>query len=208
MKVGILGTGDVGKALARGMLLLGNDVMLCGRENNEAAQAWARAGDGHAFSGSFADAAPFCDMAFLATKGTATEDALRMAGVEHFVGKVVIDATNPLEGMPPALAITGNDSLGERVQALLTGARVVKAFNTVGNPLFVHPQLSAKPDMFIAGNDDAAKADVAKICDAWGWGVVDLGGIESARYLEAMAMAWIVNGLHNDAWNVAFKMVS
>ena len=208
MKVGVLGTGDVGKALAAGMLLLGNDVMLSGRENNEAAREWARAAGGKAQSGSFADAAAFCEIAFLGTKGTATEDALRMAGVENFAGKIVVDATNPLEGMPPALAIAGNDSLGERVQRLLAGARVVKAFNTVGNPLFVHPQLSAKPDMFIAGNDDGAKAEVAKICEAWGWGVVDLGGIESARYCEAMAMAWIVNGLHNGAWNVAFKMVS
>jgi 8-hydroxy-5-deazaflavin:NADPH oxidoreductase len=208
VKVGVLGTGDVGKALARGMLLLGHEVMLSGREDNEAARAWAREAGEKARSGSFADAAAFCEIAFLATKGMATEDALRMAGVEHFAGKTVVDATNPLDGMPPALAISGNDSLGERVQRLLTGAHVVKAFNTVGNPLFVHPQLPAKPDMFIAGNDDGARAEIANICEAWGWGVVDLGGIESSRYLEAIAMAWIVNGLRNGAWNAAFKMVT
>ncbi|MGP6155924.1 MAG: NADPH-dependent F420 reductase [Vulcanimicrobiaceae bacterium] len=109
--------------------------------------------------------------------------------------------------MPPELAIGGRDSVGERVQQLLPDARVVKAFNTVGNALFVHPKLSAKPDMFVAGNDAAAKAEVGKICEGWGWGVVDLGGIESARYCESLAMTWIINGFRNNAWNVAFKLI-
>jgi predicted dinucleotide-binding enzyme len=96
----------------------------------------------------------------------------------------------------------------EPLQRLLSGARVVKAFNTVGNALFVHPKLSAKPGMFLAGNDDAAKAVVTTICEAWGWGVVDLGGIESSRYCEALGMAWIINGFRNNAWNVAYKLIS
>ncbi len=161
-----------------------------------------------AHSGSFADAAKFGELICLATNGMATEHALRMADPENFSGKIVIDATNPLEGQPPTLGVTGRDSLGERVQKILRGAKVVKAFNTVNNALFVHPKLSAKPDMFIAGDDEGARAEVAKICDAWGWGVVDLGGIESARYCEALAMAWIINGIRNDACSVAYKMIS
>jgi predicted dinucleotide-binding enzyme len=208
VKVGILGTGDVGKALGTGMLLLGHDVMLSGRTDNDEAKAWAERCGQKAGSGSFADAAAFGDMVFLGTKGVATEDAVRMAGIDRFDGKVVIDVTNPLEGMPPVLAIAGDDSLGERIQRALPGARVVKAFNTVGNALFVRPQLSARPDMFLAGNDEPAKAEVKKICEAWGWGSVDLGNIEASRLCEALAMTWIVNGLRNGGWNVAFKLIS
>ena len=209
MKVGVLGTGDVGRALANGMVSLGHDVMLSGRDaNNQSAAEWAQSVGAKASHGSFADAAKYGEILFLATKGTATEDALRLAGPQNFAGKVVVDATNPLEGMPPTLTISGNDSLGERVQRLLSGTRVVKAFNTVNNALFVHPKLSAKPDMFLAGNDDSAKAEVGKICEGWGWGVVDLGGIESARYCENLAIAWIINGIRNNAWSVAYKLIA
>lgn len=209
MNIGVLGTGDVGKSLANGMLLLGHAVKLGSREaDNESAAAWAKGAGPKASHGTFADAAAFGEMVFVATNGMAAVAALGLAGPQNFAGKVVIDVTNPLEGMPPALAIAGYDSLGERVQNALPGARVVKAFNTVGHTLFVRPKLSGKPDMFVAGNDDAAKAEVAKICDAWGWGVVDLGGIESARYCETLAMAWMINGFRNNAWCVAYKLIS
>ena len=79
-------------------------------------------------------------------------------------GKVVIDATNPLDfsgGFPPRLSVTGADSLGERVQRALPGAKVVKAFNTIGNPYFVDPSFSdGQPTMLIAGDDDGAKQTV------------------------------------------------
>jgi predicted dinucleotide-binding enzyme len=209
MRIGVLGTGDVGKAFANGMLLLGHDVMLGGREAaGEHAARWSAAAGPRASHGAFADVAKYGEMLFLATHGMAAEAALALAGPPNFAGKILVDATNPLEGVPPSLAIVGNDSLGERVQKLLPEAKVVKAFNTVGNTLFVHPKLSSKPDMFIAGNDDAAKAEVAKLCEDWSWGVIDLGGIESARLCEALAMVWITNGFHNNAWSVAFKMIS
>jgi hypothetical protein len=209
MKVGVLGTGEVGKALAGGMLLLGHAVMLAGRSaDNPAAAAWAKDAGPLASHGSFADAARYGELFFLATQGTVAEAALTMAGPGNFAGKVLIDVSNAIEGSPLTLAIVGADSIGERVQRLLPEANVVKAFNTANHQLFVHPKLSARPDMFIAGNDDGAKAEVGKICEAWGWGVVDLGGIESARYCEAIAMAWIINAFRNNAWSVAFKLVS
>ena len=84
-------------------------------------------------------------------------------------GKVVIDATNPLEfnaGMPPRLAGSGNDSAGERVQRLLPDAHVVKAFNTVGNALMFRPSFpGGPPDMFICGNSEEAKKKVESTSD-------------------------------------------
>jgi hypothetical protein len=96
-----------------------------------------------------------------------------MAGPEKFRGKVLIDATNPMDfsgGRPPKLAVSGNDSGGERVQRLLPDARVVKAFNTVGNAFMFRPDFpGGPPDMFICGEIDDAKTKVVAILKDFGW---------------------------------------
>lgn len=146
----------------------------------------------------------------LATKGVANENALRAAGLEKLRGKIVIDTTNPLDfaGGTPKLAVSGNDSGGERVQNLLPGAHVVKAFNTVGHAQMFRPSFpGGPPDMFLCGNDDGARMKVAKIVEEFGWRAVDLGGIESSRYLEAMCMTWVLYGIRTNSWNHAFKLL-
>jgi 8-hydroxy-5-deazaflavin:NADPH oxidoreductase len=213
MKVGVLGTGNVGQALGKAFVTLGHDVKMGSRSaTNDKAIAWANEMGPKASAGTFADAVSFGDPVVLATLGVANEEILKAAGPEKFKGKVVIDATNPLDfsgGAPPKLAVSGNDSGGERVQKLLPGARVVKAFNTVGHTLMFRPQLpGGPPDMFIAGNDEDAKKKVSGILKDFGWGAVhDLGGIESSRYLEAMCMAWVLSGFRSGQWNQAFKML-
>jgi predicted dinucleotide-binding enzyme len=212
MNVGILGTGDVANALGRGFSTLGHVVKMGSRDaNNEKALAWARQSGPNASAGTFADAAAFGEIVVLATLGVANESVITMAGVENFRGKIVIDTTNPLDfsaGMPPRLALSGTDSGGEQVQRLLPDARVVKAFNTVGNKFMFRPQFTAgRPDMFICGNDAGAKATIGGILKDFGWGVIDVGGIESSRYLEAMCMVWVISALHTNNWNQAFKML-
>ena len=213
MRIGVLGSGDVGKALGRGFVALGHEVRMGSRSaSNEKALAWAKEVGPRASVGTFGDAASFGDPIVLATLGAANEEVLRSAGPERFRGKVVIDATNPLDfsrGMPPRLAIAGDDSGGERVQRLLPGAHVVKAFNTVGNPLMFRPELpGGPPDMFIAGDDEDAKRSVSGILKDFGWGAVhDLGGIEASRYLEAMCMVWVLSGARGGNWNQAFKLL-
>jgi len=212
MRVGILGTGDVGKALGNGFVTLGHDVKMGSREaKNEKALAWARELGGKASVGTFADAASFGDIVVLATLGVANQSALKMAGPETLRGKIVIDTTNPLDfsaGMPPKLAVSGNDSGGERVQRLLPGAHVVKAFNTVGNAFMFRPSFpGGPPDMFFCGNNDDAKQKVVAILRDFGWGIVDVGGIESSRYLEAMCMVWVLSGIYTNSWTHAFKLL-
>jgi len=212
MRIGVLGTGDVGKALGRGFITLGHDVTIGSRSaTNEKAVAWSKGMGPKASVGTFADAAAFGDVVVLATLGLANETALRSAGPEKFRGKVVIDTTNPLDfsgGMPPKLAVTGNDSAGEHVQRLLPDAHVVKAFNTVGNSLMFRPDLpGGPPDMFVCGNREDAKKTVADILKDFGWGVVDVGGIESSRYLEAMCLVWVLHGARTNTWNHAFKLL-
>jgi 8-hydroxy-5-deazaflavin:NADPH oxidoreductase len=211
MKIGVLGTGDVGKALANAFLTLGHEVKMGGREpTNEKAAAWVKSAGAKASQGTFADAVRFADVVVLATLGVANESAIRAAGVENFKGKLVIDTTNPLDFSQgyPRLAVGHTDSGGEQVQRLIPDAHVVKAFNSVGNPLMFRPNLAGgPPDMFICGNDDGAKRKVNEILKDFGWGVIDLGGIECSRHIEPLCMVWVLYGVRTNTWSHAFKML-
>jgi hypothetical protein len=209
----VLGTGDVGRALGTGFVTLGHEVVMGSRSaTNEKAVAWAKEAGPNAAAGTFADAASFGEIVVLATLGLANDEALRAAGAGNLRGKVLIDTTNPLDfsrGVPPGLAVGGADSGGERVQRVLPNTFVVKAFNTVGNALMFRPVLpGGPPDMFICGEDAAAKAQVASLLKEFGWGVCDVGGIESSRYLEAMCLVWVLHGLKTNSWNHAFKVLT
>ena len=210
MKVAILGTGDVGRALARGFLSRGHDVTMGSRDAGKAQSVAAQVGDGTS-GGSFSDAASFAEVAVLATSWSGTENALGLAGADNLAGKVVIDATNPLnffDDRPPELALGHTDSGGEQVQRWLPGARVVKAFNIVGNAHMVDPDFpGGPPDMFICGNDDDAKRTVTQILDDFGWPAIDIGGIEGARLLEPMCILWVGYGVRSGTWNHAFKLL-
>jgi len=213
MKVGIIGTGDVGRVIGKGLADLGHEVKIGSRDpKSENVKTWLEKTKGKKTSaGTFAEAAAFGELVVLATKWDGTENALKLAGPENFSGKVVIDATNPLlfePNKPPRLAVGFNDSAGEQVQRWLPKARVVKAFNTVGNTHMVKPDLPCgPPDMFICGNDGAAKQKVTEILKSLGWPAIDIGGIEGARYLEPLAMIWIAFFLRTNTGNHAFKLL-
>jgi len=207
-----LGTGDVGRALGRAFLTLGHEVMLGAREaDNPRARAFAAEHGPRASAGTFAQAAEFGPIAVLATRGLANENALRLAGPERLVGKLVLDVTNPLDSSAgvPRLAVGHTDSGGEQVQRLLPGARVVKVFNTVGNPHMFRPDFpGGPPDMFIAGDDEGAKRQVSELLRDFGWNAIDLGGIEASRLLEALCLVWVTYAVRTNTWNHAFKLLT
>jgi predicted dinucleotide-binding enzyme len=212
MQVGVLGTGIVGQVLGTGLAELGHTVMMGARDANNAKSAeWAKKTGKAARTGTFAQAAQFGELIVLATLGSATEEVVRSAGPANLAGRVVMDATNPLvfpAGGMPQLAYGFNDSLGERVQRAAPQAKVVKAFNTVGNAQMVHPKYAAgRPDMFICGNDAGAKALVGDLCNAWDWDIADLGGIEASRLLEPMCLVWVHYGIRTKGWGHAFKLL-
>ncbi len=212
MNIGILGTGNVARALGIGFTGLGHTVKFGTRDPQLPKAKDLVAGVGaRASAGSFADAASFCDIAVLATLWSGTENAIRLAVPLNLDGKVVIDATNPLifsPGAPPKLALGHIDSGGEQVQRWLPGARVVKAFNIVGNAFMVNPDLpGGPPDMIICGNDDKAKAAVTDILKNFGWPVIDIGGMEGARLLEPLCILWVVYGFRRGSWDHAFKFL-
>jgi hypothetical protein len=213
-RVGVLGTGEVGRRLAGGFASRGHDVMIGSRDAAKPElQEWL-AGDGSGVTpGTFAQAASHGEILVLALLGNAAEQVLADTGADSFAGKVVIDTMNPLDfsgGFPPKLSISGEDSLGEHVQRALPAAKVVKAFNTIGNPYFVDPSFSdGEPTMLIAGNDADAKATVGDVLADFGWSsTFDIGGIEGSRELEAICIAWVKIGGARGAWDHGFKLLA
>ncbi len=213
MKVGILGTGDVGKAIAKGFEGIGYDVMIGSRDaKSDKVLAAIKEVGAKASAGTFSEAAKFGDIIAICTLGAATENAITLAGTDNFSGKVVIDVTNPLDfskGMPPGLTVGHTDSAGEQIQRLLPKAHVVKALNIVGNPDMINPDFpDGPPDMFICGNDGDAKKKVIEILNGFGWSsVIDIGGIEGSRVLEPMTILWVLYGVKTGGWRHAFKMI-
>ncbi len=213
MKIGVLGSGNVGQTLAGGFLAAGHEVKLGTREPQKPeVQEWVKKGGARASAGTFAAAAEFADLALLAASWNGAQSAIDLAGVENLDGKVVIDVMNPLvfaPGKPPGLALGHTDSAGEQVQRWLPGSHVVKAFNAVGVDHMVNPDFpGGPPDMFLCGNDAGAKRTVTEICGQLGWpSVVDLGGIESARLLEPMCVVWVLESILTGSRNHAFKLL-
>ncbi|MEW5850758.1 MAG: NAD(P)-binding domain-containing protein [Myxococcota bacterium] len=212
MKVAMLGTGDVGRALGRGFATLGHEVKMGSREaRNEKALAWAREVGPKASVGTFKEAALFGEVVVLATQGAVAEEVLKGIGAEALNGKLLVDTTNPLDlsaGMPPRFFVGHTDSLGERVQRAAPGAHVVKAFNSVGNAYMFRPEFpGGPPDMFICGNNADAKKKMESILKDFGWGTVDVGGVEASRFLEPLCLLWVGYGLKTNTWAHAFKLL-
>ena len=212
MKIGILGTGNVGQALGLGFAALGHEVKMGSRDpHQEKIKNWVNQAGSKASSGTFEEAAAFGELAVLCTIWSGAENAIQLAGPHHLAGKVVIDTTNPLDfsaGIPPKLAVGHTDSAGERIQRWLPESKVVKAFNIVGSPHMFKPDFAGgPPDMFICGDDDSAKTTVTDLLKAFGWSVVDIGSIDCARYLEPMAMVWIRHFFRVNSVDHALKLL-
>jgi len=212
-RVGVLGSGEVGRRLAEGFRSRGHDVMIGSRDPAKPElREWLSETGAGIEAGTFAQTATHGELLVLAVLGDAAQEAIRDAGAGNFAGKVVIDAMNPLDfsgGFPPKLSVCGEDSLGERVQRALPDAKVVKAFNTIGNAYFVDPNFSdGQPTMLIAGDDAAAKSTVTDVLADFGWSnTIDIGGIQGSRELEAICIAWVKIGGARGAWDHGFKLL-
>lgn len=211
MKIGIIGSGVVGKALASGFIKYGYDVMAGSRTPGKLA-GWKNEIGENLKTGDFNETAAFGDIIVLATKGTAAEEAIKLAGIDNLAGKTVIDAANPIADEAPVNGVlkffTSLDhSLMEKLQATAPEAHFVKAFNSVGHAFMVDPQFGEKPTMFICGNEEAAKQQVSQILYQFGWEVEDVGTVEAARAIEPLCMLWCIPGFRENRWAHALRLL-
>jgi predicted dinucleotide-binding enzyme len=212
MRIGVIGSGEVGAVLASGFHRHGHEVMRGSRDPQKLESWHTTAGKGISL-GAVTETARFGELIVLAVKGTGAEEAVRQAGIENLAGKPVLDTTNPIAEAPPQDGVlaffTGpNDSLMERLQKLAPGAKFVKAFSCVGSGLMIDPKLSGgPPTMFICGNDDSAKQTTTKLLQDLGWETLDLGKAAAARAIEPLCMLWCIPGFLQNDWMHAFKML-
>ncbi len=196
MNIGVLGTGATGQIIGSKLVQLGHDVMLGSRdEANPKAVAWAKDLGHNALYGSFMNTAEFGEIIFNCTQGSASLEALRMAGEVNLNDKVLIDTANPIDHSTDlwTLTVCNTDSLGEQIQREFPRAKVVKTLNTINVNVIVDPnKLIEKTHVFVSGNDIEAKATVVRILKEWfGWReVIDLGDITTSRSVEMYMLLW------------------
>jgi 8-hydroxy-5-deazaflavin:NADPH oxidoreductase len=207
-KIGIIGSGVVAKMLATGLLKHGYPVMVSSRDQSKREELKKETG---ALTGTFEETAVYGDIVILAVKGTVAEELIRsLAG--KLSGKTVIDTTNPIADKPPVNGVISyftsfDESLMERLQKLAPEVSFVKAFNSIGNAFMIDPPFESKPSMFICGNSENAKSEVAGLLDKVGWDVEDMGKVEAARAIEPLCMLWCIQGFLGNNWSHAFKFL-
>ena len=209
VRLGILGTGTVGKTIAARLAGLEHDVMVGTRNPEETTSrtkpdpygnppfsAWQEEHP-EVKLGTFAQAAAHGEMIVNATAGAVSLEALEQAGEDNLSGKVLIDLSNPLDfskGMPPSLSVVNTDSLGEQIQRRFPEAKVVKTLHTMNAYLMVDPAQLAGGDhtVFVSGDDPEAKAAVTDLLRSFGWtDIIDLGDITTARGTEMVLPVWL-----------------
>lgn len=200
LRIAVLGTGPVGRAVAGRLAELGHAVTLGTRDPDDTGgrpehAAWA-AEHPEVGLARFDEAAAASELVVNAAGGDVSLGVLAAVGAEHLAGKVLLDLSNPLDGssgFPPTLFVKDDDSLGETIQRSYPDARVVKSLNTLNNALMVDPQrLGEDTTVFVSGDDAEAKSVVTALLRQLGHGdVIDLGGIETARGPEMWLPLWI-----------------
>jgi 8-hydroxy-5-deazaflavin:NADPH oxidoreductase len=210
-KVGILGSGDVGKTLAKGFLKLGYQVAI-GSDHAEKLEEF-KVENPQIDIATFEQVSQTGDIVVLCVKGTVAEKIIEKVK-RHLSGKTVIDATNPIADVPPQNGVlkfftTLDESLMERLQKIAPDAQFVKALNSVGSGLMISPNFrdNTKPTMFICGNNDDAKKKVYQILEKFGFEIEDMGKAESARAIEPLCILWCIPGFLRNEWAHAFKLL-
>lgn len=211
MNIGIIGSGIVAKTLAAGFADKGHSVVVGTRTPGKLAEWLATAGS-NVSEGTFADATRHGEVVIISVNTANTDSAIEIVGRDGFDGKVVIDVSNPMDfsnGVPPRFTATVGNSLGEKLQRALPDAFVVKAFNSMGFSVMTEPLFDGEAGThFIAGDDEDAKTKVAGLLMEFGWEVVDVGEMDQAFFLEALASLWVNFSFKSGQREQAFKLLT
>ena len=207
MNILIIGTGNMGRGIATRALAGRNAVTVY---DDDGAKAQALAAElGTAVAGDPRDAIAASDIVVIATPYAASLEVARRLG-PALAGKVVVDISNPLNDTYSDLVTAPGTSAAEEIEKLLpASAKLVKAFNTTFAPTLVTGQVTGQSlDVFLAGDDDAAKATVAAFVEAGGLTAIDAGPLERARQLEALGFLGIQLQFRlNTGFGTAWKLV-
>lgn len=199
MRIGVLGTGQVGQTVADRLIADGHEVVMGSRtSDNVTASAWATAAGHRAGHGVFAHAAAAGELLFNCTAGVGSLAALDTVARDDLAGKILIDVANPLDfsgGFPPTLALCNTTSVAEEIQRAHPDAKVVKALNTMSCSVMVDPvSVPGEHHVFVCGDDPAAKTAVSRLLAGWGWpetAIIDLGDLTCARGTEMVLPLWV-----------------
>jgi hypothetical protein len=208
VKIGIIGSGNVGGTLGKRWAQGGHTVVFSSRkpDSPEMRQLVAEAG-ATARAASVPDAVKASDVVVFATPGPATEEAVRSAG--DLSDKVIVDATNPLLPDLSGLEVGTTSSGGEQVAKWAGSSKVVKAFNTVGFGVMANPKFGNKAAaLFYCGDDTEAKKTVGQLASELGFDAIDAGPLTQARLLEPFALLWIsLAVVHGYGVNIGFEFL-
>lgn len=211
VKIGILGSGDVGKTLAKGFLKYDYQVMI-GSDHVEKLEEFKKE-NSKVETGTFEQSAQWADLVVLCVKGTVAEKIVEKTKTNLF-GKIVVDTTNPIADAPPENGVLKfftslEESLMERLQKIAPDAQFVKALNSIGSGLMINPDFGGgiRPTMFMCGNNEDSKKKVSEILQKFGFEVEDVGKMESARAIEPLCILWCIPGFLRNEWAHAFKLL-
>ena len=205
MKIAIIGSGNVGKALASSARRAGHDVTMTSRHKDKAANA-AKEVDAKPVD-SNTEAVRNADLVILAVPATAMDEVVADLD-KQLDGKVVVDVSNRVEAQNPAKVLDGS-SMSEHIQSLVPRAHVVKAFNTAFASRQANPKVDGMVvDAYVAGDDEQAKKQVLDFAKSIGFRPIDAGPLVMARVLEGMALLNIMLQIRNQwPWQQGWKLV-
>ena len=206
MKIGFIGCGNMGGALAKRCASAGHQVMVSSR-HKEKSEACAKECGENGSAGTVADAVEFGDVIFLAVPYSEVAAALKSAG--DLKGKILVDITNALTPDFSGLVVGFSTSAAEEIAKLAPNAKVVKAFNTLFAQVVANPQFKdGKAGVFVASDDADAKKKVMELSSDIGFEAYDAGPLKNARLIEPLGMLNISLGYHlGMGTDIAFRLI-
>ena len=204
MKVAIIGSGNVGKAMAGSATKAGHQVTVASKDPTHAEQAARAVNARHARSSK--DAVKDADLIVLAVPADKVDEVVD-ALTPELDGKVIIDVTNRTDAQDPGKVLDGS-STAERIQKKAPRAKVVKAFNHALASTMADPKSNgSRADAFIAGDDEQAKQKASQFAESMGFRPLDVGPLSMARALEGMALVNIMLNIKNKwPWRSRWKL--
>lgn len=205
MNIAIIGSGNVGRALATSFTLAGHTVRITAQHPENADAAAAATGARSAESN--AAAVESADLVVLAIPFTSAESVA--AEIRQLAtGKTIIDVSNRMAYGPSGPMIDNGPSNAERLAGWLPEASIVKAFNTLFSSNQADPTVDGiQLDGFVAADDPAAKAIVLELVESIGLRPIDAGPLDRAQQLEQLAFLNIVlNATNGWSWESGWRL--